>query len=738
MADLISARYIPAFSIEDVILDKDTGAPLSGGLVYFYQDNQRLILKPVYQLTGTEPNYTVTQLPNPMTLSSIGTFVDSLGNPVIPYFLPFVANTDVPDYYFVRVTSSTGVPQFTRERVPYISSQLNPSSNAVSYTNELSNPQFAQVLFDTSAATFTYTYSGAVLVETPIAPGWDLVVSGTGSVTVSQVRPTGTANTPTNPGTLLNIVSAGGITVLQLRQRLYGSPNLFSSENVSVTLLASTGGGSPVLNMFYKSSNGMASGLNIFSKTLTTSNTIYYSNAAIPVSASVNTYPGAYVDIYMDIPLTTNITISSVQLVATGINTVATVPYDQTTNAQQINNLFWYYKPQLEYKPIPSYLVGWDFRLNPCQALGTTVGTVVLGGNKSRYIADQTIAFEGGDNVTSYAFTQSNGLTITASSATDNAIIQYLPASLAREILNQNVSVQLKGNVSGTTLTGTVSLWWTTDATLPNVKAATNNSLVSSVAVGVPTVGGGGIHGTWTQLARVGNGTTTAPTGNYAPFTLTTTSTAINLNSFQSINNAGVSNATFFAIVVAFAPITAAQTVTLEYASLVGGDVATRPAAQSPDEVIRQCQYYYEKSYSQGTNPGTNDSSGAIYIDQLIDPAPSTGATPANLVMRARAFTLKFQEVKLSTAATITFYNPSLVTTGGTVDVRILNNATAVSNADVAASNWTQQAIGSYGVGFIAANVTALSSFAMGGAPTSWQEAMIIFQYTVDSRLGTF
>jgi hypothetical protein len=734
----ISARYIPAFSIEDVILDKDTGYPLSGGLVYFEQDNNRGTLKPVYQLTGTSPNYTVTQLPNPMTLSSIGTFVDSLGNPVIPYFLPFVADTDVPEYYFVRVTSSTGVPQFTRERVPYISTQLNPSSNAVSYTNELSNPQFAQVLFDTTAATFTYNYSGAVLVETPIAPGWDLVVSGTGSVTVSQVKPTGTANTPTNPGTLLNIVSAGGITVLQLRQRLYGSPNLFSSENVSVTLLASAGGGSPVLNMFYKSSNGMTSGFNIFSKTLTTANTVYYSSAAIPVSASVNTYPGAYVDIYMDIPLTTSITLSSIQLVATGTNTVATVPYDQTTNAQQINNLFWYYKPQLEYKPIPSYLVGWDFRLNPCQVLGTTVGTVVLGGNKSRYIADQTIAFEGGDNVTSYAFTQSNGLTITTSSAADNAIIQYLPASLAREILNQNVSVQLKGNVSGTTITGTVSLWWTTDATLPNVKSGTNNSLVASVAVGIPTVGGGGIHGTWTQLAQVGNGTTTAPTGRYAPFTLTTTSTAINLNSFQSINLAGVSNATFFAIVVAFAPITAAQTVTLEYVSLVGGDIATRPAAQSPDEVYRQCQFYYEKSYSMQIKPGSVDYSGALYFDQLIDPAPSSGAVPANLTMRSRVFELKFQQVKFTSAPLITIYDPSNLNASGFVLVRIYNNNVDLSDLPVSITNWIQQAVGSYGVSYLPANVNVLSSFAMGGAPTSWQEAMIIFQYTADCRLGTF
>src|SRR5690606_28105424 len=119
------------------------------------------------------------------------------------------------------VCSSDLVEQMSREAVPYIPQELNPSQRAISYTNELSNPQFADVSFDTSTPTYTYNFTGATLSAVELAPGWDLVVTGTGSVTVSQETPRGQNNLPTNPSTYLKITSAG-ITVLRLRQRLFG------------------------------------------------------------------------------------------------------------------------------------------------------------------------------------------------------------------------------------------------------------------------------------------------------------------------------------------------------------------------------------------------------------------------------------------------------------------------------------------------------------------------------------
>lgn len=119
----IDPHYIPIDLGEMVFLDKDSGAPLSGGLVYFNRDSQPATPKAVYQITGSSPDYTYTELPdNPLVLSSIGTFQDSLGNPIIPYYYPWILNEDnvlVQDLYQVVVENSGGVNQFTRPAMPY-------------------------------------------------------------------------------------------------------------------------------------------------------------------------------------------------------------------------------------------------------------------------------------------------------------------------------------------------------------------------------------------------------------------------------------------------------------------------------------------------------------------------------------------------------------------------------------------------------------------------------------------
>ena len=340
----IDSHYIPAFSIEDVILDKDTGAPLSGGLVYFEQDDQRGILKPVYQITGTSPNYTYTQLPNPMTLSSIGTFEDALDNPVVPYFYPYNSEGDV-EYYYVRVTSSEDVPQFTREAVPYVGVQDNADVLSV-ITNELSNPQFIDLVY---SPTHVYSFSAASQQVVNIAPDWDLIVTAptTGTVTVTQTTPAGSLNIVTNPGTILTISSAG-ITALQLRQRIFGSPNLWGSGYLSGTFVAKTYSGTAVnLNMFYSQSNGTVVDQMIVSASLPASGDYeMFSNAfLIPASNSTQTFPNAYVDIYFDIPLSVQIDITSVMVAYTGNTAINNISYDQESFARQVDHLYHYAYP---------------------------------------------------------------------------------------------------------------------------------------------------------------------------------------------------------------------------------------------------------------------------------------------------------------------------------------------------------------------------------------------------------
>lgn len=344
----LDPRYIPAFSIEDVLLDKDTGAPLSGGLVYFEYDDQRGLLKPIYQITGTSPNYTFTQLPNPMTLSSIGTFEDALDNPVIPYFYPYDANGNV-ELYYIRVTNSDDVPQFDREAQPYVGDQSEVDVLSV-ITNEISNPQFIEVLFDTTtASTYTYTVNTVVDSVINIAPDWDIIVSApaAGTLTVGQVTPSGSLNVVSNPGTILSISSAG-LTKCQLRQRIYGSPNLWGSGYLSVTFVAKTYSGTNVtLNMYYSQSNGTVVDQLLVAATLPASGAYgeHPGSALIPPSNSVNTYPNAYIDIYFDIPLSVQIDITSVMVAFTGATSFDNLEYDQESMARQIDHLYHYAYP---------------------------------------------------------------------------------------------------------------------------------------------------------------------------------------------------------------------------------------------------------------------------------------------------------------------------------------------------------------------------------------------------------
>lgn len=113
----IDLKYITDASLEEYFVDKETGLPLSGGMVYFWQDVNRTVPKAIFTISGSAPNYTFVQLPNPMTLSGVGTPQDGGGNNVPIYYYPYDADGNI-DRYFVEVFASDGTPQFTREAWP--------------------------------------------------------------------------------------------------------------------------------------------------------------------------------------------------------------------------------------------------------------------------------------------------------------------------------------------------------------------------------------------------------------------------------------------------------------------------------------------------------------------------------------------------------------------------------------------------------------------------------------------
>lgn len=164
----LDSRYQIAPSLQEYFVDKDSGLPLTGGLIYFYEDEQRSVPKDVFELSGAPPNYSYTVLPNPVTLSSVGTFQDGSGNDIIPYYFPYDEDGNIQLYY-IEVYDSMGVLQFTREGWPNFTSEQIDSNEDV--TNFVPNPQFL-LHNDIPAVSDNSYHAGQLWQDTTIlAPG---------------------------------------------------------------------------------------------------------------------------------------------------------------------------------------------------------------------------------------------------------------------------------------------------------------------------------------------------------------------------------------------------------------------------------------------------------------------------------------------------------------------------------------------------------------------------------------
>ena len=149
----LDIRLTPAFYLQETLRDKTSGTPLANGVVTFYKDQARTELKTIYRISGTPPNYIYTPLPNPLTLSSIGTFVDNSGNDIALYYFPYDSDIDEPtgniELYYITVESSGSIIQFTREGQPNIG---ETSVDTLDDDNFILNAQFR--LFKDSDVTF--------------------------------------------------------------------------------------------------------------------------------------------------------------------------------------------------------------------------------------------------------------------------------------------------------------------------------------------------------------------------------------------------------------------------------------------------------------------------------------------------------------------------------------------------------------------------------------------------------
>jgi hypothetical protein len=226
---------IAAPMLQDYLVDKDSGLPLSDGTVTFYQDSARTLLKNVYYQTGVPGNYSYIPLPNPLTLSGVGTIADNGGNDVIPFYYPYDEDdSSISQPYYVTVYSSGSVPQWTRENFPFVAPSSSSNTGQQNLLNLIPNGQFTSHndltnngLFPNGSTTVTVAQGGSA--------GWYYQKPNTSTdtdfITFNTIEQE-PQTLPGNPRFSINLsctMTSGSDTAKTLRMR-FNNVNRFSSD----------------------------------------------------------------------------------------------------------------------------------------------------------------------------------------------------------------------------------------------------------------------------------------------------------------------------------------------------------------------------------------------------------------------------------------------------------------------------------------------------------------------------
>lgn len=311
----IDSRFFLMPSLQEILFDKTTGQPLIDGYVEFYRDLDRVTEKPVYEITGSPPNYSYVPLSNPVVLSGIGTFMDNSNNDIIPYMFPYDGTpdntTNTIDLYYVRVYDVEGNFQFDREAWPNLAASAS-SVNDINI-NYIPNGQF--LAYNNIGLPLT---TGLVPADTNeiAAGGWGYDRSGgTGAsdfITFGQFGgyvpiPGGS---PKNYCRIVSTVAGTGYSTKYVRVRFpdvnkfasttqtytfsfYAIDNSGNSTNVQANLLKNFGAGG-------STSTTVAIGSAI---TITSSYQQFNVSFSFGVNSGKTIGPGDYVEIALALPV---------------------------------------------------------------------------------------------------------------------------------------------------------------------------------------------------------------------------------------------------------------------------------------------------------------------------------------------------------------------------------------------------------------------------------------------------
>lgn len=182
---------------------------------------------------------------------------------------------------------------------------------AFATSNQVTNPQFALMSLQNPV-----TIAGTDPAPIEIAPGWTLLVAGTGSVTITQV-PLNNANAnPSNAPYALQLTMSGWTAnSVVLRQRFQQNGMLWANKVVSSTVTSRINGSPQSITANLVDSNNSVLGTVLSPTPVNEEWNEYTGYAELPATNNPDTPPAAYIDYLMNLPSNIDIYLTSFQLV---------------------------------------------------------------------------------------------------------------------------------------------------------------------------------------------------------------------------------------------------------------------------------------------------------------------------------------------------------------------------------------------------------------------------------------
>lgn len=621
--------------------------------------------------------------------------------------------------------------------MPGVGGSVTPTNlQILTGDNQITNPQFSEIFF---ASPYTITTAGTY----NIAPGWDLILTGSGSTTLTQLILTGASVTVDPNGNsipyALKIDNAGWTTAI-LQQRLNNNGALWAGGAVGGLLVARSEGSNETITMHYVPSSG-ATDNTILTANLTTGNFAVFSDGINIPTPSTNTDLSsvAFVNINIVLPTTGIVDLSDIQL--TGQNEplpqFPLLPSQkpvliEETIERGIDHTFHVYKNDLIEHAKETLLTGWNFPLNPFQFITTTV---TLATAITSYIADQTILFQnsGSNLLTGKApVAQRFGLEIkaqTASIDTRFALIQYIDPSTIEPYWSYILSSLVRARLfttHGTQCRFKMRLIYR--ASLP--PTLSNVEPIVSLTGTDPVFAAG-----WTAIAPINDPAYLLPNSYDGA---TNSYPAFSFDQFQ-LPDSSNANMTLGIVIYTLDQLnsTAASedVIIFDKISLTPTEYAIDASTETFDESLRKCQFYYEKSYAYNVLPAamTSLNSKLVRLNKPFD------YTTSKSILRLGSFEIEYCQTKRD----IPIINILSPTSGGS-DIALASIARDGSNPapvtppnpaqETVSTNWNTTYISVNRAIFICSNTTTTAlELAVGNIG---DEALLNFHYTCDSRMG--